>query len=72
MVSTSGLSRTTGCGNPDPRVCQVNVSAAFYLSIEFQETGYLAYRMFKAAFGDSTLAGRPRHGARYPPSRVSA
>ncbi|MDQ3804941.1 MAG: choice-of-anchor B family protein [Acidobacteriota bacterium] len=47
------------CWN-DPQcqqVKRVNVSAAFYLSIEFQETGYLAYRAHKAAFGD--LPGRP-------------
>jgi hypothetical protein len=31
---------------------RVNVSAAFFLSIEFQETGYLAYRARKAAYGD--------------------
>ncbi|HEV3467696.1 MAG TPA: Calx-beta domain-containing protein [Pyrinomonadaceae bacterium] len=31
---------------------RVNVSAAFFLSIEFQETGYLVYRMYKAAYGD--------------------
>jgi tellurite resistance protein len=36
---------------------RVNVSAAFFLSIEFQETGYLAYRAHKASFGD--LAGKP-------------
>jgi hypothetical protein len=28
------------------------VSAAFFLSIEFQQTGYLVYRMYKAAYGD--------------------
>src|SRR5256885_8781614 len=33
-------------------VHRVNVSAAFFLSIEFQATGYLAYRLNKAAFGD--------------------
>ena len=38
-------------------VKRVNVSAAFYLSIEFQETGYLAYRAYKASFGD--LPGKP-------------
>jgi Domain of unknown function (DUF4214) len=38
-------------------VKRVNVSAAFYLAIEFQETGYLAYRTHKAAFGN--LAGAP-------------
>lgn len=28
-----------------------NVSGAFFLSIEFQETGYLSYRFYKSAFG---------------------
>src|SRR5687768_16423610 len=32
-------------------VKRVNVSAAFFLSIEFQETGYLVYRLHQAAFG---------------------
>jgi len=31
---------------------RINVSAAFFLSIEFQESGYLVYRMYKVAFGD--------------------
>ena len=31
---------------------RINTSAAFYLSIEFQETGYLVYRTYKTAFGD--------------------
>jgi hypothetical protein len=31
---------------------RINVSAAFYLSIEFQETGYLVERMYKSAYGD--------------------
>ncbi|HEU4596094.1 MAG TPA: M12 family metallo-peptidase [Pyrinomonadaceae bacterium] len=43
------------CG-PDP-VCQLNkrvdTSAAFFLSIEFQETGFLVHRMYKAAYGDA-------------------
>ena len=38
-------------------VKRINVSAAFYLAIEFQETGYLAYRTHKAAFGN--LPGAP-------------
>ena len=38
-------------------VKRINVSAAFFLSIEFQQTGYLAYRAHKAAFGN--LAGKP-------------
>ncbi|MCA1620912.1 MAG: DUF4214 domain-containing protein [Acidobacteria bacterium] len=36
---------------------RVAVSAAFFLSIEFQETGYLVYRTHKASFGN--LAGKP-------------
>ncbi|MBC8028588.1 MAG: S8 family serine peptidase [Pyrinomonadaceae bacterium] len=36
---------------------RVNVSAAFFLSIEFQETGYLVYRTYKAAYGN--LPGAP-------------
>lgn len=31
-----------------------NTSGAFFLSIEFQETGYLVERMYKAAYGSST------------------
>jgi hypothetical protein len=55
----AGLAFWTGdieqCG-ADARcreVKRVNVSAAFFLSIEFQETGYLAYRAYKAAYGDT-------------------
>ncbi len=43
------------CG-PDP-VCidnkRVNVSAAFFLSIEFQQTGFLVHRMYRAAYGEA-------------------
>ena len=38
-------------------VRRVNTSAAFFLSIEFQETGYLVYRAYKASFGD--IPGKP-------------
>jgi len=31
-----------------------NVSAAFYISVEFQHTGYLVERIYKAAYGDAT------------------
>ena len=34
-----------------------NVSAAFFLSIEFQQTGYLVYRLYKSAYGN--VAGTP-------------
>jgi len=44
------------CGNDLQcrEIKRINVSAAFFLSIEFQETGYLAYRMYKTAYGDTT------------------
>jgi hypothetical protein len=33
-------------------VHRINVSAAFFLSIEFQQTGNLVYKMYKAGFGN--------------------
>jgi subtilisin family serine protease len=33
-------------------VKRINASAAFFLSIEFQQTGYLVYRIHKASFGN--------------------
>ena len=51
------------CGLDQPCIQQrrINVSAAFFLSAEFQQTGYLVERIYKAAFGDvvveSTLGG---------------
>jgi hypothetical protein len=44
----------TSCGSNQPCIDdkRINVSAAFYLSIEFQETGYLVERLYKAAYGD--------------------
>ncbi len=46
--------QTTGCGNPDPLVCRINTSASFFLSTEFQQTGYLVERFYKVAYGDGT------------------
>ena len=40
-----------------------NVSAAFFLSIEFQETGYLVYRFYLASLPETP--GRPRAFPRY-------
>ena len=41
-------------------VKRINVSAAFFVSIEFQQTGYLVYRMYKAGYGNlPTPAGAP-------------
>ena len=34
---------------------RINVSAAFFLSIEFQETGYLVYKTWGAAFGTTRV-----------------
>ena len=48
------------CGASNPGCTEahrVNVSAAFFLSIEFQRTGYTVYKAYKAAFGD--LPGKP-------------
>jgi photosystem II stability/assembly factor-like uncharacterized protein len=50
----------TGIGAAQCReVKKINVSAAFFLSIEFQETGYLVYRTYKAAYGDTTSPNVP-------------
>ncbi len=38
---------------------RTNVSAAFYVSIEFQETGYLVYRMYKAGYGNLDNGAAP-------------
>ncbi|MDQ1729165.1 MAG: hypothetical protein QOD33_1290 [Pyrinomonadaceae bacterium] len=42
----------SSCGNDAQciEIRRINVSAAFFLSIEFQETGYLVYRFYKAAY----------------------
>jgi subtilisin family serine protease len=46
----------TECQQPgatcDVEVRRINASAAFFLSIEFQETGYLVYRIYKASYGN--------------------
>lgn len=34
-------------------VKRINVSAGFFLSIEFQQTGYLVERIYKSAYGDA-------------------
>lgn len=49
----------TSCG-VDPHcieVKRINDSASFFLSIEFQQTGYLVYRFYKASYGN--LPGAP-------------
>ena len=46
----------TSCGADQAciEIKRINVSAAFYLSIEFQETGYLVERLYKAAYGNAS------------------
>jgi Domain of unknown function (DUF4214) len=53
------VNEITSCGTNTQciQVKRINVSAAFFLSIEFQETGYLVYRFYKAAYGN--LPGAP-------------
>ncbi len=40
-------------------VKRINVSAAYFLSIEFQQTGYLVYRMYKSSYGNLSDAQVP-------------
>ena len=53
----------TSCGSDAQCIekKRINVSSAFYLSIEFQNTGYLVERLYKASYGDapgtSTIGG---------------
>jgi hypothetical protein len=62
-ADASGLAfwtnQITSCGTDTQciELRRINVSAAFFLSIEFQETGYLVHRIYKAAYGD--LPGAP-------------
>jgi hypothetical protein len=59
-ADSSGLNfwvnNINSCGNNPGCIDgkRVDTSAAFFLSIEFQETGYLIERTYKTAFGDNT------------------
>jgi uncharacterized protein DUF4214 len=55
------VNEITSCGTDAQclEVKRINVSAAFFLSIEFQETGYLVYRFYKAAYGNLPNAPVP-------------
>jgi len=48
-------SQISSCGTNQACVDlkRINVSAAFFLSIEFQQTGYLVEQIYKAAYGDA-------------------
>jgi hypothetical protein len=62
-ADVSGLAfwtnQITSCNNSASciDIKRINVSAAFFLSIEFRETGYLVYRFYKAAY--DSLPGTP-------------
>jgi hypothetical protein len=62
---TFWINQITSCGNDascrDEK--RTNVSAAFFLSVEFQNTGYFAFRFYRASFPDN--AQRPRGVPRY-------
>jgi hypothetical protein len=69
QADTSGVNFWTGiitsCGSTASCIDQKRSSdsAAFFLSIEFQQTGFQVIRMYKASFTDSTA--RPRGFPRY-------
>ena len=48
------INEITSCGSNAQciEVKRINVSAAFFLSIEFQQSGYLVYRFYKSSFGN--------------------
>jgi Calx-beta domain/Carboxypeptidase regulatory-like domain/Beta-propeller repeat len=57
------INNINGCA-PQPSCIEsqrINTSAAFFLSIEFQQTGYLVEKIYKASYGDasgtSTIGG---------------
>ncbi len=54
-------STITSCGSSQPCIdlMRINASGAFFLSVEFQETGYLVYRTYKAAYGNMPNAPVP-------------
>ena len=47
----------TSCGSNQKcmETARINVSAAFFLSLEFQQTGFLVERIYKAAYGDALV-----------------
>lgn len=55
------MNEITSCGGDQAclEVKRINTSGAFFLSIEFQETGYLLYRTYKSAYGNLPNAPVP-------------
>jgi len=64
-ADTSGLAfwsnQIAQCGTNASCIegARVNTSGAFFLSIEFQDSGYLVYRIYKSAFGNLPNAPVP-------------
>ncbi|MFN2491287.1 MAG: PA domain-containing protein [Pyrinomonadaceae bacterium] len=58
IISSCGLD--LGC----TEVNRINVSASFFLSIEFQETGYLVHRFYRTAYGEAD--GNSTFGGPHP------
>src|SRR5437588_848448 len=50
------INQITSCGADQAcvQLKRINVSAAYFLSIEFQQTGYLVERIYKVAYGDAS------------------
>lgn len=50
------INEITSCGADQACLSlkRINVSASFYLSIEFQQTGFLIERLYKAAYGSAS------------------
>lgn len=65
----------TSCGTDAQciEIKRINVSASFFLSIEFQQTGYLVERLYKTAYGDNsgTSAVNGTHQLPVPIVRLS-
>ena len=50
------VGRVTGCGAATcAEAAHVNVSAAYFLSIEFKETGLLLHKLYRASYGRAPL-----------------
>lgn len=60
QADASGLNfwtnQITSCGTDQAcvQLKRINVSAAYFLSIEFQQTGYLVERIYKTAYGNAS------------------
>jgi outer membrane biosynthesis protein TonB len=51
--------RITSCGSNTTcqELARIDVSASYFLSIEFQQTGYFVYRLYRASMGRPVLFG---------------